>query len=238
MPTEMKPGEKYMRGCFIVFLPGGYASNDSERRREIPFRFNPETLSRSLQIEQAAPALAPEGKGRRSPGSSSTEQGADASSGALKETLSVLIRLDFIEREGPDGGGDREANRLGLLPEIAALESLMHPLPPPASSATAATAARPERPTVLLAWGVERVFPVRLVSMTINETMHNAELAPLRAEIEVGLEVTRGADARSNLAVKEALEFGDKRRKVFSDRFHRFASKQTTYFPDITGKGK
>ncbi|NMO21855.1 hypothetical protein, partial [Pyxidicoccus fallax] len=43
----------YVRGAFVVFAPGGYRSNDESKRRVIPFRFNPEGLSRNLTIEQA-----------------------------------------------------------------------------------------------------------------------------------------------------------------------------------------
>ena len=40
----------YLRGAFIAYEPGGYP----DRKRVIPFRFNPESLSRQLSIEQGA----------------------------------------------------------------------------------------------------------------------------------------------------------------------------------------
>ena len=37
----------YLRGAFIAYEPGGYP----DRRRVIPFRFNPESISRSLKVD-------------------------------------------------------------------------------------------------------------------------------------------------------------------------------------------
>ena len=38
----------YLRGAFIAYESGGYP----DKKRVIPFRFNPESLSRSLSVEQ------------------------------------------------------------------------------------------------------------------------------------------------------------------------------------------
>jgi hypothetical protein len=234
----MKFDESYVRGAFVVFDPGGYSSHDPKHRRLIPFRFNPEALSRSLQIEQATTGGGVDaGAGA---GTSATEQGADASSGALKESFSILVRFDYVDREQVEADTDDDTLRLGVLPEIAALEELMHPATSEADQASNGkqpVAARPQRPTVLLVWGVERVFPVKVTSMTINETLHNAELCPVRAEVEIGLEVARDSDARGNRAIKEALEFSRGRRKTFAQRFYKWASKQTTRVPDLPKSG-
>ena len=69
---------------------------------------------------------------------------------------------------------------------------------------TEPTRARPQRWTVLFVWGRKRVYPIRITGMTINETSHNTELNPVRAEIEVAAEVLSEADARDNVAVSSA----------------------------------
>ncbi|GEM_PF-325868 len=224
--------ERYIRGAFAVFHP---ASNGTESKL-IPFRFNPEQLSRSLQIEQAQQPQNNEGAQTR--GGSSHSQGAtDALDGPLKQTFSVLIRFDLRDRESAradrlhlrEATTDDEVIQLGVLPEIAALEELMYPADGPRTNndARSATAQRPPRPVVLLVWGLHRVFPVRVVSMTINETLHNKELAPIRAEVEVSLEVARD-ESTGHRATIDALGFMLNQRREQARRFYRSVGLQGT----------
>lgn len=227
----MTDTERYVRGAFAVFSPHSKKLDS----KLIPFRFNPEALSRSLQIEQAQQTQGAEGAPSRG-GGSNTEQASDASDGPLKQTFSVLIRLDMRDREAarqPASPADDETLSLGVLPEIAALEELMYPAPK-ADDSQQPVAARPPRPVVLLVWGIHRVFPVRVVSMTINETLHNADLAPVRAEIEVGLEVARD-DASAHVATKEALGYMQSQRTTHAGRFYETVSVQGT---NVSGLGQ
>lgn len=230
----------YVRGVFVVFDPGGYGANDDSKRRVIPFRFNPESLSRSLTIEQGQGGQGTEGA--RASGTTG-EQGSDASSGTLKQTFSVLIRFDFVDREEAHdrSGRDAERDALGILPELCALEDLLYPAHSDTadnSDGSEAVAARGPRPTVLLVWGVERVFPVKITGMTINETMHNAQLNPTRAEVEVSLEVASEADARDSRAFSDALQFGHEQRRKLARRFSDTAAMQNTKIPDISRSGR
>lgn len=226
MTTE----ERYVRGAFAVFEPHRNNTQVDNRSRLIPFRFNPEGLSRSLQIEQAQNNQGNEGAEQRRSraGGANTQQAGDAADGPLKHTFNVVIRFDLRDREEGQPQPDAETLSLGILPELAALEELMHPAPTAATStARDATAPRPARPTVLLVWGLHRVFPVRVVSMTVNETLHNADLAPIRAEVEVGLEVAR-ADGASDPRISEALGYMQNQRAQHAQRFYQRASVQGT----------
>jgi hypothetical protein len=221
----MTDAERYVRGAFAVFSP----YEDGTTSKLIPFRFNPEALSRSLQIEQAQQQQGAEGAQPRR-GGANTEQASDASDGPLKQTFSVMIRLDLRDREAakPVQTTDDNVLRLGVLPEIAALEELMYPAERPASDDNRqAVAPRPPRPVVLLVWGIHRVFPVRVVSMTINETLHNADLAPIRAEIEVGLEVARD-ESTGHRATVDALGYMSSQRKDHAGKFYATVSAQGT----------
>ena len=218
----------YLRGAFIAYEPGGYP----DRKRVVPFRFNPESLSRQLSVEQgegggAGAATTPAGSS-----DAPTEQGADASSGALKEAFSVQIRVDFADRI--EGAGDLPAE-LGIAPEIAALEELLQPVESETeapSDGTEPVQARPQRWTVLFIWGRKRVYPIRITGMTINETSHNAQLNPVRAEIDVAAEVLGEADARDNVAVSSALEFtAGNRREMAQSFFDRTASQSSNILP-------
>ncbi len=228
----MTNDERYVRGAFAVFAPhqpGGGGNADTSSRL-IPFRFNPEGLSRSLQIEQAQNNQGNEGAEERRgrTGGANTQQAGDAADGPLKHTFAVTVRSDLRDREEGQERPDAETLSLGILPELAALEQLMYPAAGAApSTARDATAPRPPRPTVLLVWGLHRVFPVRVVSMTINEPLHNADLAPIRAEVEVGLEVARD-DATGDPRIAEALGYMQNQRAQHAQRFYQRASVQGT----------
>ena len=216
----------YLRGAFVTYPPGGYPDD----KRVIPFRFNPESLSRQLSVEQG------EGGGNENASGDSadsgTEQGADASSGSLKESFNVLIRFDFAERVD---GANSLPSELGIAPEIAALEDLLYPIASETEApadGTEPTRARPQRWTVLFVWGRKRVLPVRITGMTFNETMYNNELNPVRAEVDISLEVLSEADARDNLAVGDALSFtGQQRRRLAEEFFNETSSQNTNVIP-------
>lgn len=231
--------ERYVRGAFAVFRPRG--KNIGTTSKLIPFRFNPEQLSRSLQIEQAQQQQGTDGAQTRR-GGANTEQASDALDGPLKHTFSVLIRLDLRDRESAraDLTTEDEVLQLGVLPEIAALEELMYPAETPPSeearNANASVAPKPPRSVVLLVWGIHRVFPVRVVSMTINETLHNAELAPIRAEIEVALEVARDAST-GHPATVDAIGHMAAQRRKHAMRFYESVAMQGTNTVNVANAG-
>lgn len=225
----MSDSVNYLRGAFVAYEPGGYP----DKKRIIPFRFNPESLSRQLSVEQGQgggatpPAAAPAG------GSAPDEQGADASSGSLKEAFTVQIRFDLADRVS---GADQLPPEEGIGPEIAALEELLYPVESETeapSDGTEPTQARPQRWTVLLVWGRKRVYPIRITGMTINETMHNAQLNPVRAEVDVAAEVLGEADARDNVAVSSALKFTSDNRRKLAQKFFDQTASQSSNIPQM-----
>ena len=109
-----------------------------------------------------------------------------------------------------------------MLPEIAALEDLLHPgeaTTEQPSDGTEPVKARAKLPTVLLIWGEKRVVPVQITGMTINETLFDNKLYPVRAEIEVSLQVLGDTDARDNTRVKSALDFTNANRRSLANLF-------------------
>jgi hypothetical protein len=211
----MRDRSTLRHGAFIAYEPRTYPGNP---QWVIPFRFNPEALSRSLQVEAAKTGAGTESAAGGG-GSSTTEQGADASTGATKETLTVQIRLDLVDRRETS---QALTAQYGILPEISALESLVYPAleeQEPNSDGREPVMARSPRPTVLFVWGLKRILPVRVVSMTINETSHSADLYPVRAEIDVGLEVLGLTDAKDNAAVLDALKFTNGVRRSMAKKY-------------------
>jgi hypothetical protein len=205
----------YLRAAFIAYEPDGFP----EKKRVIPFRFNPESLSRQLSVEQGTAPAGPQ-TADASAGTAAAEQSADSSSGTTKHAFTVLIRFDLADRVGD--GAQNLPLELGVAPEIAALEDLLYPgesESEAASDGTEAVHAHPRRPTVLFVWGRQRVYPVKIVSMTINETIFNAELNPIRVEIEVSLEVLGDSEVRNNPAVGKSLSFTTANRRALSRLF-------------------
>jgi hypothetical protein len=219
----------YVRGAFIAYEPLGYP----DKKRVIPFRFNPESLSRTLSVEAGESGGGVEGAAPRSAPPPASEASADASSGALKESFSVVIRLDFADREESLSGLDP---KLGIAPEIAAIEELLYPAATQAQAASDGSEPvrkAADRPTVLFVWGQKRVLPVRIASLKIDESFYNSELNPIRAEIEASLEVLGEAEAQHNAAVRPALDYTHKARQELAKLFYAKASTQNTRIPEL-----
>lgn len=199
----MSDAISFTRGAFAVYNPDDTATMSGF----IPFRFNPETLTRQLQLEQAQGAEGGAAPGAQGSGGDSGEQGADASSGTLKESFSVVLRFDLADRVEANSSLPVE---FGVLPEISALEELLYPVESQTeapSDGSEPVRARGRRPIVLFVWGERRVMPVKITGMAIAETVFNGRLYPVRAEIEVGLEVLGEAEARDNSRVQSSLNF-------------------------------
>lgn len=197
----------YERAAFIAYEPQGYP----DKRRLIPFRFNPEGLSRTVNVQggQKAPGVE---TGRGAAPAPPAEASADGGAATVKESFTIHIRLDFADR---DPGLTTLDEQYGIAPEIAAIEDLMYPAPSDAdasSDGTEAVRAASPRPTVLLVWGRRNVVPVRITSLKIDESVYNTALNPVRADIEAALEVLGEPEARDDLAVRSALD------KLTSDR--------------------
>ncbi|HEY5880210.1 MAG TPA: hypothetical protein VIU11_14970 [Nakamurella sp.] len=212
----------YLRGAFIAYEPGGYPNS----KRTIPFRFNPESLSRSVTVEAGQSGGGVEGAAPGAAAAASGEASADAGGGSLKETFSVQIRLDFADRDEAVTGLDEE---FGIAPEIAAIEDLLYPAETESEATSDGTEpvrpARP-RPTVLLVWGRKRVLPVRIASLKIDESVYNNHLNPVRAEIEASLEVLGEADARNDPAVRSALDHTNAGRRELARMYYRNTASQ------------
>jgi len=228
-PAGAQGGELgYLRGALIAYDPG----DPQNSRRVIPFRFNPESLTRTVTIEGGQHPGGVEGA---APGASAQPNaqaaGADQSSGTLKEAFSIQIRLDFADRDQAASGiGDE----FGIAPEIAAVEDLLHPVETDVQAAAAAPGGTApvqtarQRPTVLFVWGKSRVLPVRIASLKIEESVYNDHLYPVRAEIEASLEVLGESDARNDATVRAALDHTDQERRNLAQRYYANTAAQSS----------
>jgi hypothetical protein len=152
-------------------------------QRIITLQYNPDSLSRTLQVQ----AVGPEGGDR---------------SEALRlkappiETLKLEAELDATDQlELPDKGSNRIAAQLGLQPQLAALETIIYPtsdqLLQNNSLAQAGTLeiAPMLAPLTLFVWSKVRILPVRITELSITEEAFDANLNPIRAKVSLGMRV-------------------------------------------------
>jgi Contractile injection system tube protein len=149
--------------------------------RTIALQYNPDSLSRTMQVQAAG------------------ESGGDKSQalrikGAAAETIKVEAEIDATDRlEHPDQ--NRTTAELGIHPELAALELLVQPTSEAlqgndsmARSGTLEVLAI-EAPLLLFVWGPNRVVPVRITDLSITEDAFDANLNPIRATVSLGMRV-------------------------------------------------
>lgn len=143
----------------------------------VVFQYNPEDIRRTLTPTSAS------AEGAR------TE--VQRLSGPPRETFDLKVRLNAADQLEK---GDSVAQSLGVYPQISALEMLLYPKSAVTIANTALLAAGtieivpPEAPFTLLIWGVKRVVPVRITTMTVTEQQWDASLNPIQAEVDLGLQ--------------------------------------------------
>jgi hypothetical protein len=157
--------------------------------RIIALQYNPETLSRSLQVQGVQ-----EG-GERSQALRLT--------GPPQETYTLEATIDAIDQMEDLGAADKmedqsvgeDVRRYGILPQLAALEALLYPpsrrLVRNNSLASVGTLEiiPAEAPLTVFVWSKNRVLPVRLTEFSVTEEAFDPDLNPIRAKVNLGLRV-------------------------------------------------
>jgi hypothetical protein len=150
-------------------------------RRIIALQYNPDSLSRTLQVQ---------GVGAESGDRSE----ALRLKGPAVETFKVEAEIDATDQlELPDQNPN--AVQFGIQPQLAALEMLVYPTSTEllnnaalASSGTIEIVAT-ESALVLFVWSRQRVLPVRVTDFSITEEAFDPALNPIRAKVSLGLRV-------------------------------------------------
>jgi hypothetical protein len=148
----------------------------------IALQYNPDSLSRSLQI-QAVPG-----------GADGVRVDALRLRGPAIETIKVEAELDATDQlEFPSQYPN--AGKYGLHPQLAQLEMLVNPtvetLLADDSMASAGTLEiiPLEQPLTLFVWSASRVIPVRFTEFSITEEAFDPNLNPIRAKVSLGMRV-------------------------------------------------
>lgn len=164
--------------CGLVVLD---AANGAVQRT-IALQYNPETLSRSFQVQGVG-------------GDAGAEKAQPFRlKGPAIETIKFEAEIDATDSlEQPDQNAN--AVQYGVAPQLAVLEALVNrsvdemlAINEESKSGTLEILP-PEAPLVLFVWGANRVVPVRLTDLSITEEAFDAALNPVRAKVSIGLRV-------------------------------------------------
>lgn len=170
------PGSpRLLRGGIVVADAGTLAV-----LRVITLQYNPETITRTLQVQGTAPS------GERSDALRLT--------GAAVETIKLDAEMDATDQlELPQQ--NPVVAQFGLHAQIALLESLVNPTVADLVAANAQAAAGtleiapPQAPLALFVWSAQRIVPVRITEFSIVEDAFDALLNPIRARLTLSLRV-------------------------------------------------
>ena len=166
-------------------VKGGIVTMDPDTsavQSVIALQYNPDTLSRTLQI-QAVPG-----------GQDGVRVDALRLRGPAIETIKVGAELDATDQlEFPSQFP--YAVQFGLQPQLAQLEMLVNPTVETLNADNAMASAGTleiiplEQPLTLFVWSSSRVVPVRLTDFSITEEAFDTSLNPIRAKVSLGMRV-------------------------------------------------
>jgi hypothetical protein len=166
-------------------IKGGIVTLDPDTsavRSVIALQYNPDSLTRSLQIQ------AVQG------GQDGVRVDALRLRGPAIETIKVEAELDATDQlESPNQFPN--AVQYGLHPQLAQLEMLVNPTVETLNADNAMASAGTleiiplEQPLTLFVWSRSRVAPVRLTDFSITEEAFDTLLNPIRAKVSLGMRV-------------------------------------------------
>jgi hypothetical protein len=165
-----------VRGGFVLLDPAS-----GRPVRTIPFQFNPDTLTRTLE---------PQGIGNE-PGD---RLEALRLKGPPHESFKFDAEFDATDQlDRPDQNPREAANGLG--PVLSALELSIYPTVDQLVEEDRLAArgmieiAPVEAPLMVLVLGRRRVLPVRLTDLSVTEEAFDTSLTPIRAKVSIGVRV-------------------------------------------------
>lgn len=142
------------------------------------FQYNPDQISRTI-----TPNFSGAGGGKAEP---------LRLAGPPAETISASLKMDLIDQmeagdDGPLSGG--------IAGYLAALEMLVYPKSVAVAInqglmlAGTMEVVPPAAPLTLFIYGLNKIVPVKMESISITETSHDANLHPIRADVSVSMKV-------------------------------------------------
>jgi Contractile injection system tube protein len=150
-------------------------------QRIITLQYNPDTLTRSLQIQSAD-------TGQRDRSEALRLKGPPI------ETFKFDAEIDATDQlELPDQ--NPSTVQFGINPQLAALETIIYPTSAQLLNGNALAQAGTleiapiEAPLTLFVWSRSRVVPVRITEFSITEEAFDTSLNPIRAKVNISMRV-------------------------------------------------
>jgi hypothetical protein len=171
------PGSpRILKGGIVLIDP-----SSSALLRVISLQYNPDAITRSLQVQ------------------SISADGGDRSEvlrlkGPPVETIKLEAEIDATDQlEFPDQNGT--TTQSGLFSQLAALETLIYPtssqlnLNDTLAQIGTLEIIPMETPLALFVWSRSRILPVRVTELSITEEAFDTSLNPIRAKVSLGMRV-------------------------------------------------
>ena len=187
---------KLTKAAFV--LPG-------EEPQMIEFHLNPESLKRDIELSESS------GGGNKT-GQEKAGMGSDLRTDQrLGQKLSIEFMLDA--KEYPD--------KKGILPILSAIEGLMEP----EQLTSSETSAEHKNPPftlrqVMFRWGTSYLLPVKIESLSVEESEFYRDLTPIRAKVSIEMkmlipDITQGV----SMLMKDAYKHTIAKRKEHADSY-------------------
>lgn len=171
---------RLLKGGIVLIDP-----QSSAVRRVIALQYNPDTLTRTLQVQAM--------------GGESDRLEALRLKGPPNESIKLDAEIDATDQlEFPDQNST--TTQLGIYPQLAALETILYPGSAQLRSANGLSQAGTleispaETALTLFVWSKTRILPVRLTEFSITEEAFDAALNPIRAKVSLGMRVLSVSD--------------------------------------------
>jgi hypothetical protein len=201
------PGSPHLvKGGIVLINP-----ETSAVEKIITLQYNPDTLSRTLQVQ----GVGGEGAGERSE--------PMRLKGPPVETIKLEAEIDATDQMEL---GDAVTAESGIQPQLAVLETLIYPTSSHLTannnlSKTGTLEISPmETSLTLFIWNKNRILPVRLTELSITEEAFDINLNPLRAKISLGLRVLSvddlGFDHKGGSLFMSYLQNKERLSKIFT----------------------
>lgn len=175
-------------------LKGGFVHFEPGALEEqvIVFQYNPETLRRTI--------VPIDGRSE------------------LKETIKFTLTFDAADALEH---ADPIASSVGIYPALFALDRLAEPSKPSSGffGDLFSWLFPKESSYTLLVWGAQRTVPVRVIELLVREEMFDVYLNPIRASIDVAVEVLSEADVKHSPKAIEALHAYQKKKESLASRY-------------------
>ena len=173
----------------------------------VVFQFNPEKMSRTIEIPPR-------------PVNATTRETSQAGEPPY-ERFTVEAQFSAADQRN---SSDLIGLTMGVGPQLAALEAMVYPVQTPGGLIGAAVDAigsllsgsqtnsvlpipRVQSPKILFVWGLMRIVPVIIESMTINEVQYDSLLNAEEASVTMGLAVVTPCYCCNDQIAQGALQY-------------------------------